>query len=88
MCGTMARAAGIFGGEGPEEIPSQYEWLGGCNRPSRELLSMPWLCIAFHNVSARCCSAVTDVIKGVLRLRVCHNSAVLPRESRRHRGGC
>ena len=64
------------------------KWSGGCNRPSCELLSMPRLCIAFHNVLVRLCSAVTDVIKGVLRLRVCHNSAVLPRESRMHGGGC
>ena len=60
---------------------------GGCNRPSCELLSMPWLCIAFRNVLVRLCGAVTDVIS-VLRFRVRHNSAVLPRKSRMHRGGC
>ena len=42
---------------------------GGCNRSSCELLSMPWLCTAFHNVLARPCGAVTDVIN------VCYASA-------------
>ena len=60
---------------------------GGCNRPSCELLSMPWLCIAFHNVLVRLCGALTDVIN-VCYASAYANSAVLPRKSRMHRGGC